>query len=273
MERCPDMGFDSYDRFFPSQDTMPAGGFGNLIALPLQNAARRNGNSVFVDDDFQPYDDQWAFLASVRRMTRAAVTVLIEQAAASGRVLGVRIPIDDDNEEPWAAPPSRRRSEPPIAGNLPDCISLVVGNQIYIDRNHIPPGLANRLIRLGAFRSPEFYAAQAMRLPTFGKPRIISCAELFAKDIALPRGCLDIAIDLLTGLGIKVDVRDERQQGKPLGIQFIGELTLEQEVAAEALLAHDSGVLSATTTFGKTVVAAANLIARRNRNTLVLVHR
>jgi hypothetical protein len=83
MERCPDMGFDSYDRFFPSQDTMPAGGFGNLIALPLQNAARRNGNSVFVDDDFQPYDDQWAFLASVRRMTRAAVTVLIEQAAAS----------------------------------------------------------------------------------------------------------------------------------------------------------------------------------------------
>jgi hypothetical protein len=262
MERCPDMGFDSYDRFFPSQDTMPAGGFGNLIALPLQNAARRNGNSVFVADDFQPYDDQWAFLASVRRMTRAAVTVLIEQAAALGRVLGVRIPIDDDNEEPWVAPPSRRRSEPPIAGNLPDCISLVVGNQIYIDRNHIPPGLANRLIRLAAFQNPEFYAAQAMWLPTFGKPRIISCAELFAKHIALPRGCLDIAIDLLTGLGIKVDVRDERQQGKPLGIQFIGELTLEQEVAAEALLAHDSGVLSATTAFGKTVVAA-NLIARR----------
>jgi hypothetical protein len=93
MERCPDIGFDSYDRFFPSQDTMPAGGFGNLIALPLQNAARRNGNSVFVDDDFQPYEDQWAFLASVRRMTRVAVTVLTEQAAASGRVLGVRIPI------------------------------------------------------------------------------------------------------------------------------------------------------------------------------------
>lgn len=261
MERCPDMGFDSYDRFFPSQDTMPAGGFGNLIALPLQNAARRNGNSVFVDDDFQPYDDQWAFLASVRRMTRAAVTVLIEQAAASGRVLGVRIPIDDDNEEPWAAPPSRRRSEPPIAGNLPDCNSLVVGNQIYIDRNHIPPGLANRLIRLAAFQNPEFYGTQPMRLPTFGKPRIISCAELFAKHIALPRGCRDVTIDLLSGLGIKVDVRDERQQGIPLATQFIGESTLEQEVAAEALQAH-----------AKTVVAA-NLIARRDRNTLVLVHR
>ena len=272
MERCPDMGFDSYDRSFPSQDTMPAGGFGNLIALPLQNAARRNGNSVFVDDDFQPYDDQWAFLASVRRMTRAAVTVLIEQAAASGRVLGVRIPIDDDNEEPWAAPPSRRRSEPPIAGNLPDCNSLVVGNQIYIDRNHIPPGLANRLIRLAAFQNPEFYGTQPMRLPTFGKPRIISCAELFAKHIALPRGCRDVTIDLLSGLGIKVDVRDERQQGIPLATQFIGESTLEQEVAAETLQAHDTGVLAATTAFGKTVVAA-NLIARRDRNTLVLVHR
>jgi hypothetical protein len=155
---------------------------------------------------------------------------------------------------------------------LPDCISLVVGNQIYIGRDHVPPGLANRLIRLAAFQNPEFYAAQAMRLPTFGRPRIISCAELFAKHIALPRGCLDVAIDLLTRLGVRVDVRDERQQGTPLGIQFIGELTLEQEVAAEALLAHDTGVLAATTAFGKTVVAA-NLIARRNRNTLVLVHR
>ena len=141
MERCPDIGFDSYDRFFPSQDTMPAGGFGNLIALPLQNTARRNGNSVFVDDDLQPYEDQWAFLSTVRRMTRAAVTVLIDQAAAAGRVLGVRIPIDDDNEEPWAAPPSKRRSEPPIAGDLPAHITLVVGNQIYIDRSHIPAGL------------------------------------------------------------------------------------------------------------------------------------
>ena len=271
MERCPDIGFDSYDRFFPSQDTMPVGGFGNLIALPLQNVARRHGNSIFLDDALQPYNDQWAFLASVRRMTRAAVARLIEQAAASGRVLGVRIPIDDDNEEPWAVPSSKRRQSP-IAGKLPDRISLVVGNQIYIDRNHIPAALANRLIRLAAFQNPEFYAAQAMRLPTYGKPRIISCAELFAQHIALPRVCLDVAVDLLGGLGIKVDIRDERQQGTSLGIQFVGDLTREQEVAAEALLAHDTGVLAATTAFGKTVVAA-NLIARRSRNTLVPVHR
>lgn len=272
MERCPGIGFDSYDRFFPSQDTMPAGGFGNLIALPLQNASRRNGNSVFVDDDLQPYEDQWAFLAAVRRMTRAAVTVLTDQAAATGRVLGVRIPLDEDTEEPWTAPPSKRRSEPPIAGDLPDRITLVMGNQIYIDRSYIPAGLANRLIRLAAFQNPEFYAAQAMRLPTFGKPRIISCAELYAKHIALPRGCLDVVIDLLTGLAIKVDVRDERRQGTSIGTRFLGELTPEQEAAAAALLEHDTGVLAAATAFGKTVVAA-ELIAERDRNTLVLVHR
>jgi len=92
-----------------------------------------------------------------------------------------------------------------------------------------------------------------MRLPTYGKPRIISCAELFAQHIALPWGCLDVAVDLLGGLGIKVDIRDERQQGTSLGIQFVGDLTREQEVAAEALLAHDTGVLAATTAFGKTV--------------------
>jgi hypothetical protein len=104
MERCPDIGFESYDRFFPSQDTMPAGGFGNLIALPLQNGPRQNGNSIFVDDDLRPYDDQWRFLANIGRMSRSEVADLVGQASAGGRILGVRLPIDDDNEEPWLAP-------------------------------------------------------------------------------------------------------------------------------------------------------------------------
>jgi hypothetical protein len=110
MERCPDLGFESYDRFFPSQDTMPAGGFGNLIALPLQNGPRQKGNSVFVDNDLQPYDDQWTFLSSIRRMSRFEVANLVEQASAAGRIVGVRLPLDEDDEEPWLAPPSRRKS-------------------------------------------------------------------------------------------------------------------------------------------------------------------
>ena len=272
MERCPDVGFESYDRFFPSQDTTPVGGFGNLIALPLQNGPRQDGNSVFVDENLQPYEDQWAFLSSLRRMSRAEVANLVVQASASGRIIGVRLPLDDDDEEPWIAPPSRRKAEPPIIGVIPEKVEVVLGNQVYIDRSVLPPPLVNRLIRLAAFQNPEFYAAQAMRLSTFGKPRVISCAELFAKHIALPRGCLDTAVDLLIASGIQPDVRDERCGGKPLGTRFLGTLTTEQQAAVDALMAHDTGVLAATTAFGKTVVAS-NLIAERNTNTLVLVHR
>ena len=272
MDRSPDIGFDSYDRFFPSQDTMPAGGFGNLIALPLQAKPRESGNSVFVDDNFLPFADQWAYLSSIRRMPAKDVAALVATASEQGRILRVRIPLTDNEDEPWAAPPSRRRSEPAIDGPLPKSIELVLGNCVYIDRANLPPVLVSRLIRIAAFQNPEFYAAQAMRLPTFGKPRIISCAELFPKQVALPRGCFDDVRDELGGLGVKTTLRDERQFGSPIDVQFCGELRPEQRQAAEALLKHDTGVLAATTAFGKTVVAA-NMIAERGCNTLVLVHR
>jgi superfamily II DNA or RNA helicase len=272
MERCPDLGFESYDRFFPSQDTMPAGGFGNLIALPLQNGPRQNNNSVFVDDELRPYDDQWAYLSSLRRMGHTQVARLVEQASAAGRIVGVRLPLDDDDEEPWMAPPSRKRVAQSILGAVPESVELVLGNQVYIERSCLPPSLVNRLIRLAAFQNPEFYAAQAMRLSTFGKPRVISCAELFAKHVALPRGCLDAIIDLLVANGIRPQLRDERCIGTLIGTQFLGTLTAEQHSAADVLLSHDTGVLAATTAFGKTVVAC-KLIAERGTNTLILVHR
>jgi superfamily II DNA or RNA helicase len=157
-------------------------------------------------------------------------------------------------------------------GVLPEMVEIVLGNQVYIDRSTLPPALVNRLIRLAAFQNPEFYAAQAMRLPTFGKPRIISCAELFTKHVALPRGCFDAAINLLARMGIRPELREERFSGTPVGTRFLGKLTTEQQTAVDALIAHDTGVLAATTAFGKTVVAA-KLIAERNTNTLVLVHR
>lgn len=216
MEHCPDIGFESYDRFFPSQDTMPAGGFGNLIALPLQHRPRQNGNSLFLDDTFRPYDDQWAFLSTLRRMTPAELSAIVAEAAAAGRILGVRLPMAEDDSEPWTAPPSRRRPEPSITADLPERVTVVLGNQIYVERPGLPAPLITRLARLAAFQNPEFYAAQAMRLPTFGKPRIISCAELFLHHIALPRGCLADVQDLFFANGIQVDLRDERQQGSAI---------------------------------------------------------
>jgi len=179
---------------------------------------------------------------------------------------------DEDSDTPWTAPPSRRRKDPPITGPLPASIDIVLADQLYLAKEALPPGLRNRLLRLAAFQNPEFYKAQAMRLPTYDKPRIVSCAEDCPKHIALPRGCLDEVRELLSHLKIKTVVRDERFGGNPLAAAFIGDLRPDQQAAAKAMAAHDTGVLAAATAFGKTVVAAW-LIAQRGVNTLVLVHR
>jgi superfamily II DNA or RNA helicase/very-short-patch-repair endonuclease len=273
MERHPDIGLRSYDRFFPNQDTLPHGGFGNLIALPLQKQQRDHGNSVFLDAQMAPHADQWLFLSTVAKVGRTRLEELVRDAERRGRVVGVRFPpLDEDDPEPWMAPPSRRRNDGLIAGKLPDSLELVLGNDVYISTDSLVPGLRNRLIRLAAFQNPEFYKAQAMRLPTYDKPRVIGCAEEHPQHIGLPRGCLEEIQHLLADLEITPILRDERCQGQPLNVTFQGTLRPEQKSAADGMLVHETGVLAATTAFGKTVVAAW-LIARRGVNTLVLVHR
>ena len=272
MERNPDIGFESYDRFFPSQDTLPVGGFGNLIALPLEHGPRERGNSLFLDEGFEPWPDQWAFLSSLRRLSLAEASEIADEAGRQGRVVGLRLPLDDEDEEPWTTPPSGRLPLPRIAAPLPERVDAILGDRIYIPRAGLPPVVVNLLIRLAAFQNPAFYSAQAMRRSTFGIPRIVACAELLSHHIALPRGCRD-AMELLLGdLGIDLRLRDERNTGRPVETAFLGDLTPEQRSAADALLAHETGVLAATTAFGKTVVAASVIAARRT-NALVLVHR
>ena len=215
MERRPDTGLDSYDRFFPNQDTLPQGGFGNLIALPLQKHARRSGNTVFLDDQFVPYPDQWEFLSKVQKISGQTVEQIVRRAEEKGRLIGVRLALDeDDDQTPWAAPPSRRRKEVAIVGPLPQSLEIVLANELYIAKEGLPAALRNRLIRLAAFQNPEFYKAQAMRLSTYDKPRIIACAEDSPLHIGLPRGCLDEVCQLLADLRIQHVFRDERFPGQ-----------------------------------------------------------
>ncbi len=269
-ERRAQLGLDSYDRLFPNQDTMPTGGFGNLIALPLQKQARAVGNTLFLDDAFTPYADQWAFLAQVRRMTPSEAEAVVGAVRGSGGVLGVRYPACDDEpaRAPWNA--ARNLSLPVGAG--PESVTAHLSDRIYVERQGLTASLLNRLVRLAAFQNPQFYTAQTMRMNTFGLPRIISCAEIVADTVALPRGCLEELQALLTAAGIRLQVQDDRNGGSPLQAAFVGALRPEQQAAAQALLRHDTGVLAATTAFGKTVLAAW-LIAQRGVNTLVLVNR
>ena len=271
LERRPEVGLDSYDRLFPNQDTMPKGGFGNLIALPLQKQARAQGNSVFVDESFNPLADPWAFLSGIRRLSRTEVEKRTDAARRDSRLIAAEA-VTEEEDAPWKASPSRQVPELPLAGPLPGQLTVVLCDQLYLKKTELTPALAGRLRRLAAFQNPEFYKAQAMRLNTYGKPRVICCAEETPAFLALPRGCLEPLCAVLAKNNIRPVLQDERIAGTPLNLIFHGTLRPEQEVPAKALVAHDTGVLAAGTAFGKTVLAAW-LIAARGVNTLVLVNR
>ena len=267
--RTRQLRLTSYDRLFPNQDTMPKGGFGNLIALPLQKGPRESGFSVFVDAELHPYPDQWAFLASVQPMAAHDMEPTILRATGGVHPLDVTFIDDEDLATPWKRQSTASKK---LTGPMPRSLTVTLANLIYFEKAQLPEPLANRLIRLAAFQNREFYKAQAMRMSVWDKPRVIGCAENHPQHIALPRGCLDAALSLLRENGIACDLRDERLGGHPLEVSFVGNLRLDQEAAIAAMLSHDSGVLCAPTAFGKTVTAAA-MIACRGVNTLVLVHR
>ena len=259
----------SYDRLFPNQDMMPKGGFGNLIALPLQKGPRETGCSVFVDAELRPYPDQWAYLAAAQAMDPQSIETTILRATGGSHPLDVMFIDDEDLATPWKR---KNASSGKLTGPMPKSIDVTVANLIYFEKAQLPQALINRLIRLAAFQNPEFYRAQAMRLSVWDKPRVIGCAENFPQHIGLPRGCLDAALSLLRDNDIGYDLRDERNAGQTIDATFMGSLRSDQEAAVSAMLRHDAGVLCAPTAFGKTVTAAA-IIARRRVNTLVLVHR
>ena len=267
--RTRQLKLESYDRLFPNQDTMPKGGFGNLIALPLQKWPRESGRSVFVDAELHPYPDQWAFLAAMTPMAVHDIEPTILRATGGVHPLDVTFIDDEDLATPWKRD---SRSTKKLAGPMPKSLNVTLANLIYFEKAQLPQALANRLIRLATLQNPEFYKAQAMRMSVWDKPRVIGNAENYPQHIALPRGCLDAATDLLRANGIACELRDERFGGDPTDVSFVGTLRLDQEAAVAGMLHHDAGVLCAPTAFGKTVTAAA-MIARRGVNTLVLVHR
>lgn len=268
-ERTRQLALSSYDRLFPNQDYMPKGGFGNLIALPLQKRARANNCSVFVDDQLAPYPDQWAFLAAVQRMKPEDIQPIITLATGNHDPVGVIHADDEADAEPWKPRASTSRK---LTGTMPASLQITLANMIYFEKAQLSQSLANQLVRLAAFQNPEFYKAQAMRMSVWNKPRVIGCAQNFPKHIALPRGCLDAALELLGENGIMPVFKDERSPGTPVDVSFLGTLRPDQQEAISAMLGHDTGVLCAPTAFGKTVSAAA-LIAQRGVNTLILVHR
>ncbi|EAZ99864.1 TOTE conflict system archaeo-eukaryotic primase domain-containing protein [Marinobacter sp. ELB17] len=261
MELYPGLSFDSYDRLFPNQDTMPDGGFGNLIALPLQHEARNRGCTVFVDDELTPYADQWTLLSEQKTLSLAQLREMVGKGPDSDLTAEVSLP--------W------EQSLPVEAGIITGCperITLILANHIYMKLSDIPGTLATRIKRMASFANPVFFKTQALRFSTHGIPRYISCARIEQGYLSVPRGCFDQLQALLFDQEITVDIDDRRIPGQLLsGTSLKATLRDDQKKAVKALADHDTGILHAPTAFGKTVTAIA-MVAKRGVNTLILTH-
>lgn len=256
------IAMSSYDRLFPNQDTMPAGGFGNLISLPLQHARRSEGCTLFLGPDLEPYPDQWTYLAGVERLPASRACQIASETERAGGALGLR-PLSAGG----AHAPSRA-----LTSHAPSEVELVLEARVQIPTSNLPPQLRDRLCRTAAFANPVFFERERARLSTHKTPRVIACHEMTGDHLLLPRGCLDPVIDELKASGVKAHVDDLRSDGTAITASFNGTLSEDQGAAFTALAMYDIGVLVAPPGAGKTVIATA-LIASRGRSTLVLVHR
>ena len=273
MTQSAGMSFESYDRFFPTQSTIPEGGFGNLIALPFQGRAQRQSNSVFVDDDFEPYLDQWRFLSSVAKVSLQQAREIVD--SSSSGPLG---------QLAFAGHPSRTTSEPAgisyaaislqapgsASAGFPKTVKVTKANMLFVSKQGLSDKAQNRVRRLAAFGNPEFYKAQAMHRSVHNIPRIVWCGDEDERSIMLPRGCEQKLVDLAREQGFACSFEDKRNNDVPIRAEFSGALRNRQQKAADALLRHEDGILMAPTGFGKTVIGAY-VIGKLKMRTLIIV--
>ena len=258
--------FEAFDRMLPAQSTIPEGGFGNLIALPFQGKAQRKGNSVFVDEQFEPFPDQWLYLSQIQLIPRVTVQSLIE--SIDNRPHGIAATATANTTAPHSQRPRKRL--PLTPRDFPSSLPVTQADMLYIPEKSLSPAAQMEVRRLATFANPEFFRAQSMHQSVFGKPRYIDLSELRDGCVAIPRGCKAQLERLLQEAGASAHYSDKRVSGNPIGMAFKGMLRPEQQIAAEQMLGHEDGIMSAPTGFGKTIIGAY-LIAAIGLPTLVIV--
>jgi superfamily II DNA or RNA helicase len=274
----PDLDLAAYDRLFPNQDTLPAGGFGNLIALPLAKEPRSRGNTVFLDANLKPIDDQWAYLAGLPRVSRAQLETILARLTppAAAAATATTQPSSDNRDEVAFALRGDEAvldiSHAPVKpGLLTGEITVRLDAALHLPRT-LPTALLAALRRLATLANPEFHEKLRLRFATYDTPRFLFAGEWHPDRLVLPRGMLERALALLETAGATVAVQDARTAGTRIAWTFSGELRPEQTDAVKAMAVHENGVLCAPPGAGKTVMGCA-LIARARTSALVLVHR
>ena len=258
--------FEAFDRMLPAQATIPDGGFGNLIALPFQGKAQREGNSVFVDEQFKPFPDQWLYLSQVQLIPRSTVQDLIE--APGNNPHGPATTTVANKGKRYAQRPRKRL--PLTSRDFPSSLPVIQADMLYIPEKSLSPAAQMEIRGLATFANPAFYRAQSMHQSVFGKPRLIDLSELRDGHVAIPRGCKTQLEQLVQETGVTAHYSDERKSGNPIVMAFKGVLRPEQQIAADQMLIYEDGIMSAPTGFGKTVIGAY-LIASIGLPTLVIV--
>ncbi len=270
----PALGLGTYDRLFPNQDTLPVGGFGNLIALPLAKLPRQQGNTLFVDSRMAAFEDQWSYLACLPRLDRAGLErILARIAPLAALSLSARCGPGLDHDLALQTDAAvLDLSHPRIrCGMIAGEVTVRLDSQIHVPRSLPTPVLA-ALRRLATFPNPVFHEKLRLRFATFDTPRFLFAGEWHADRLVLPRGVLERSLAILEMAGATVVVQDARDTGKRVSWRFQGELREGQEEAVRKIIAEDQGVLCAPPGAGKTVMGCA-LIARARTSALVLVHR
>lgn len=276
--------FKTYDRMLPLQDHIPDSSafLGNLIALPMQGQALRNGNSAFVDDHWHCIRDPWKHIAEVKKLSLCFIEGKIKEWAPNGIWQPVAEDMsgesEEDNPAQMSMVPEQPRQKPwdkkdklIDPADVPGKLHITKSNMIYISKAGIKPRALNRMRRLALFSNQDFYKKQAMGYSVRGLSRYVYCGDDLEEYLCLPRGCEDKLLDLLNSSGVKAAVNDQRQAGNPIRVSFKGALRPGQDIAAEKMLSHDIGICNAATGFGKTVIGAY-IIGALKVNTLVLVH-
>lgn len=258
--------FEAFDRMIPAQSTIPEGGFGNLIALPFQGKAQREGNSVFVDERFEPFPDQWLYLSQIQLISRATVDRLIEDT--KNKPLGIATAAATNKTRRNVQKPRKRL--PLTPRDFPSNLLVTQADMLYIPEKSLSPAAQMEIRRLATFANPEFFRAQSMHQSVFGKPRLIDLSELRDGRVAIPRGCKAQLEQLIQEAHVTAHYSDERSTGNPIEMAFKGTLHPEQQIAADQMLEYEDGIMSAPTGFGKTVIGAY-LIASIGLPTLVIV--
>lgn len=272
----PTLGLGTYDRLFPNQDTLPVGGFGNLIALPLAKSPRQKGNTVFVDQQMKAINDQWEYLAGLPRLSRVGLEGVLARIAPvaplpSSSPTGAALDRQDDfalQSDALVLDLSHPRI---LVGMISGEVTVRLDSQIHVPRS-LPTPILAALRRLATFPNPIFHEKLRLRFATFDTPRFLFAGEWRPDRLVLPRGVLDQCLSLLESAGATVVLQDARETGKRVSWKFQGELREGQETAVRKMIAEDYGVLCAPPGAGKTVMGCA-MIARSRASALVLVHR